>query len=42
LTGLGDLTSNAAINLRVIGLVLKDPISGQPVFVARSVEKLAN
>jgi hypothetical protein len=42
LTGLGDLTGNAAISLRVVGLVLKDPISGQPVFVAHSVEKLAN
>jgi hypothetical protein len=36
------LTGNAAISLRVVGLVLKDPISGQPVFVAHSVEKLAN
>jgi hypothetical protein len=42
LTGLGDLTGNAAISLRVVGLVLKDPISSQPVFVARRVEKLAN
>jgi hypothetical protein len=42
LTGLGDLTGSAAIPLRVVGLVLKDPISGQPVFVARRVEKLAN
>ncbi len=40
LTGLGDLTGTAAIPLRVVGLVLKDPISGQPVFVARRVEKL--
>jgi hypothetical protein len=40
LTGLGDLTGSAAIPLRVVGLVLKDPISGQPVFVARRVEKL--
>jgi hypothetical protein len=42
LTGIGDLTGSAAIPLRVVGLVLKDPISGQPVFVARRVEKLAN
>jgi hypothetical protein len=42
LTGLVDLTGNAAIPLRVVGLVLKDPISSQPVFVARRVEKLAN
>ena len=40
LTGLGDLNGTATINLRVIGLVLKDPISSQPVFVAHSVEKL--
>jgi len=42
LTGLGSLTGSAAINLRVVGLVLKDPISGQPVFVAHSVEQLSN
>jgi hypothetical protein len=42
LTGLGSLTGTAAINLRVVGLVLKDPISGQPVFVARGVEQLSN
>ena len=40
LTGLGDLNGMAGINLRVVGLVLKDPISGQPVFVAHAVEKL--
>jgi hypothetical protein len=28
------------MNLRVVGLVLKDPISGQPVFAAHGVEKL--
>jgi hypothetical protein len=28
-------------DLRVVGLVLKDPISGQPVFLARRVEKLS-
>jgi hypothetical protein len=42
LNGLGDLTGTTALNLRVVGLVLKDPISGQPVFVARRVEKLNN
>src|SRR5271155_6231048 len=42
LTGLGGLTGNTAIPLRVVGLVLKDPISGQPVFVARSVSELPN
>jgi hypothetical protein len=42
LTGLSSLTGTVAINLRVIGLVVKDPISGQPVFVAHSVEQLTN
>jgi hypothetical protein len=40
LTGLNDLTGATALNLRVVGLVLKDPISGQPVFVARTVEEV--
>jgi hypothetical protein len=40
--GLSDLQGTAALPLRVVGLVLKDPISGQPVFVARSVELLSN
>jgi hypothetical protein len=40
LTGLSSLTGTPAINLRVVGLVVKDPISGQPVFVAHSVEQL--
>lgn len=42
LTSLQDLTNNPTNPLRVIGLVLKDPISGQPVFVARSVVELTN
>ena len=42
LTGLGDLTGTNAIPLRVVGIVLKDPISSQAVFVARSVEELPN
>lgn len=42
LTSLQDLTSNPTKPLRVIGIVLKDPISGQPVFVARSVTELSN
>jgi hypothetical protein len=41
LTGLSDLSGTTAIPLRVVGLVLKDPISGQAVFVARAVEKLS-
>ncbi len=40
LTGLSDLSGNSAMALRVVGLVLKDPGSGNPVFVARSVEEL--
>jgi Domain of unknown function (DUF4382) len=40
LNGLSDLSGGSAINIRVVGLVLKDPNSGQPVFVARSVEEL--
>jgi hypothetical protein len=42
LTGLDSLSSNPTNPLRVVGLVLKDPISGQPVFVARGVEELPN
>jgi hypothetical protein len=42
LTGLGGLTGSTAMPLRVVGLVLKDPISSQPVFVAHSVELLTN
>jgi hypothetical protein len=42
LKSLSDLSSNPTNPLRVVGLVLKDPISGQPVFVARGVEELLN
>jgi len=42
LTGLSSLSSNPTNPLRVVGLVLKDPISGQPVFVARGVDELPN
>jgi hypothetical protein len=42
LTGLQDLTNNPTNTLRVVGVVLKDPISSQPVFVARSVTELTN
>lgn len=41
LTSLGDLTGSSPIPLRVVGLILKDPVSGNPVFVARIVEKLS-
>jgi hypothetical protein len=40
LNGLSDLSGSSALSLRVVGLVLKDPASGNPVFVARSVEEL--
>lgn len=40
LNGLSDLSGGAAINIRVVGLVLRNPNTGQPVFVARSVEEL--
>ncbi len=40
LNGLSDLSGGSPISLRVVGLVLKDPSSGNPVFVARSVEEL--
>jgi hypothetical protein len=40
LNGLSDLSGGSSIPLRVVGLVLKDPTSGNPVFVARSVEEL--
>jgi hypothetical protein len=42
LASLEDLTNNPSNPLRVIGIVLKDPVSGQPVFVARSVTELPN
>lgn len=42
LTSLQDLTNNPTNPLRVVGVVLKDPISSQPVFVARSVTELSN
>jgi len=40
LNGLGDLSGTQAIKLRVVGLVLKDTTSGNPVVVARTVEQL--
>jgi uncharacterized protein DUF4382 len=41
LTGINDLTGTTALNLRVVGLILKTN-TGAPIFLARSVEKLAN
>src|SRR3984885_5192931 len=40
LSGLSDLSGNSALSIRVVGLVLKNPTTQQPVFVARSVEEL--
>ena len=42
LSGLASLTGTAALNVRVVGLVLKDPTSGQAVLVAHSVEQMSN
>jgi hypothetical protein len=41
LTGINDLTGTTALNLRVVGLILKTN-TGDPIFLARSVEKLTN
>jgi len=40
MTGLSTLTGSSAINVRVVGHVLIDPSTSQPVFVARSVEQI--
>lgn len=42
LSSLADLSGTSPLKLRVVGLVLKDPVSSQPVFVARGVEELSN
>jgi hypothetical protein len=34
------LTGSGAINVRVVGHVLIDPATSQPVFVARAVEEI--
>ena len=41
LNGIDDLTGNTALNLRVVGLILKTN-TGDPIFLAFRVEKLAN
>lgn len=40
LSGLGDLSGDAPLRLRVVGLVLKDPASGEQLVIARMVEAL--
>ncbi len=42
LSGLSALTGSQAIPLRVVGLILVDPATGQPVMVARRVEELTS
>jgi|HubBroStandDraft_6_1064221.scaffolds.fasta_scaffold03363_3 hypothetical protein len=42
LSGLSALTGNSTIPIRVVGLVLIDPITSQPVMVARRVEELTS
>ncbi len=42
LSGLGDLTGTTALDVRVVGLLLKNPSTGDPIFLARSVEKLTD
>jgi len=41
LNGINDLTGNTALNLRVMGLILKTN-TGDPIFLAFRVEKLSN
>jgi hypothetical protein len=41
LTGINDLTGTAALNLRVVGLILKTN-TGAPIFLASSVEEIPN
>src|SRR5271166_368923 len=41
LTGLNDLTGNTALNLRVVGLILKTN-TGTPIYLAYCVEELTN
>lgn len=38
--GLADLSGTTALPIRVVGLVLQEPVSGKPVIIAWAVEKL--
>jgi len=40
LTGLSALSGSVALPIRVVGFVLIDPATGQPVMIATSVEEL--
>lgn len=42
LSGLSDLTGTQAIPLRVVGFILMNPATSQPVMVARAVEEVTN
>jgi hypothetical protein len=42
LSGLGALQGTQAISIRVVGFILMNQATGQPVMVARSVEELAS
>lgn len=42
LNGIGDLTGNVSLPLRIVGLVLKNPTTGQPIVLAHSVEEMAD
>lgn len=42
LSGLSALTGTQPISIRVVGFILIDPSTGQPVMVARSVEELTD
>jgi hypothetical protein len=40
LSGLSALSGMQALPIRVVGFILIDPVTGQPVMVARAVEEL--
>jgi len=42
LSGLGALTGDGPIQIRVVGFILINQTTGQPVMVARSVEQLSS
>lgn len=40
LSGVGDLTGNTPIRMRVVGLVLQDDVTGRSIVIARIVERI--